>query len=94
MDPEGKETDTTSQTTYVRFYDSYVPPHRAPSALTTDYVKNTLGFKGSELPPHDMNTVTVPGAAAAWVDTVEKLGSGKLTLEEVLAPAIDLAENG
>jgi gamma-glutamyltranspeptidase/glutathione hydrolase len=57
-------------------------------------VKNTLGFKGSELPPLDLNAATVPGAAAAWVDTVEKLGSGKVTLEEVLTPAIDLAENG
>lgn len=43
---------------------------------------------------HDLNAVTVPGAAAAWVDTVEKLGSGKVTMEEILSPAIDLAENG
>jgi hypothetical protein len=34
------------------------------------------------------------GAAAAWVDTVEKLGSGKLTVAEVLEPAIRLAEEG
>lgn len=34
------------------------------------------------------------GAAAAWVDTVEKLGSGKLTMADVLAPAIRLAEEG
>jgi gamma-glutamyltranspeptidase len=38
--------------------------------------------------------VTVPGAAAAWVDTVEKFGSGKLSVAEVLAPAIRLAEEG
>ena len=38
--------------------------------------------------------MTVPGAAAAWVDTVEKFGSGKITLNEVLAPAIQLAEEG
>lgn len=34
------------------------------------------------------------GVAAAWVDAVENLGSGKLTLAEVLAPAIKLAEEG
>ena len=34
------------------------------------------------------------GAAAAWVDTVEQLGSGKLTMADVLAPAIRLAEEG
>lgn len=34
------------------------------------------------------------GAAAAWVDAVEKLGSGKLTVAEVLEPAIRLAEEG
>jgi gamma-glutamyltranspeptidase len=34
------------------------------------------------------------GAAAAWVDAVETFGSGKLTVAEVLAPAIRLAEEG
>ena len=34
------------------------------------------------------------GAAAAWVDTVERLGSGTLTIGDVLAPAIRLAEEG
>jgi gamma-glutamyltranspeptidase len=34
------------------------------------------------------------GAAAAWIDTVEKLGSGNVTIAEVLAPAIRLAEEG
>ena len=34
------------------------------------------------------------GAAAAWVDTVEKFGSGKVTVAEVLEPAIRLAEEG
>lgn len=36
----------------------------------------------------------VLGAAAAWVDTVEKFGSGKLSVAEVLEPAIRLAEEG
>ena len=34
------------------------------------------------------------GAAAAWIDTVEKFGSGKLTIGDVLEPAIRLAEEG
>jgi gamma-glutamyltranspeptidase / glutathione hydrolase len=38
--------------------------------------------------------VTVPGAASGWVDTVEKFGSGKLTLEQIMMPAIELAEEG
>lgn len=39
-------------------------------------------------------SVTVPGAAAGWVDTVEKFGSGNLSLEMILQPAIDLCEKG
>ncbi|KAH8701890.1 gamma-glutamyltranspeptidase [Talaromyces proteolyticus] len=38
--------------------------------------------------------VTTPGAAAGWVDTIEKFGSGKLSLEQILSPAIELAEEG
>jgi gamma-glutamyltranspeptidase / glutathione hydrolase len=34
------------------------------------------------------------GAAAAWVDTVETFGSGKLGMAEVLEPAIRLATEG
>ncbi|KAK0707878.1 nucleophile aminohydrolase [Lasiosphaeris hirsuta] len=39
-------------------------------------------------------SVTVPGAAAAWADIVERFGSGAVSLSQVLAPAIELAENG
>lgn len=41
---------------------------------------------------HSVHTVTVPGAAAAWADTVSRYG--RLPLTEVLAPAIRLAEQG
>jgi gamma-glutamyltranspeptidase / glutathione hydrolase len=41
-----------------------------------------------------VHTVTVPGAAAGWVDTVEKFGSGKLSMEQILTPAIELGEEG
>lgn len=49
---------------------------------------------GPSIPLTNLNSVTVPGAAAAWFDTVEKLGSGKVSLKEVLEPAIRLAEEG
>ena len=32
----------------------------------------------SGLPPLSAHTVTVPGAVAGWVDTVETFGSGKV----------------
>lgn len=48
----------------------------------------------AKIPTESALAVTVPGAAAGWVDTVEKFGSGKLTLEQILTPAIELAEEG
>jgi gamma-glutamyltranspeptidase / glutathione hydrolase len=41
-----------------------------------------------------IHSVTVPGAAAGWVDTVERFGSGKLSMEQILAPAIKMGEEG
>ena len=52
------------------------------------------GITGRSIPLTDLNCVTVPGAAAAWVDSVETFGSGKLSIAEVLEPAIRLAEEG
>ncbi|CAG5131426.1 unnamed protein product, partial [Candidula unifasciata] len=40
------------------------------------------------------HSVTVPGAPAAWVDTVTQFGSGQLSLSEILRPATELAEVG
>ncbi|KAI9462441.1 gamma-glutamyltranspeptidase [Lactarius psammicola] len=65
---------------------------RAPEKLSIEYLRSR-GITG-EVPPTDLNSVTVPGAAAAWVDTVEVFGSGKLSVAEVLEPAIRLAEEG
>ena len=36
----------------------------------------------------------MPGAAAGFCDTVSKFGSGNLTLAQILAPAIEYAEEG
>lgn len=64
---------------------------RAPAALTLDRLKKE-GFLADELPPYHAHTVTVPGACAGWCDLIEKHGS--LSLSEILAPAIRLAEEG
>lgn len=49
---------------------------------------------GPEIPLTNMNSVTVPGAASGWIKTVEEFGSGKVSMQEILAPAIRLAEEG
>ncbi|KAJ1952086.1 hypothetical protein EC988_003745, partial [Linderina pennispora] len=67
---------------------------RAPSALTIDTLKDRFGITGDEVPARSVHAVTVPGAAAGWVDTVEAFGSGKVTLAEVLQPAIEMCEEG
>lgn len=66
---------------------------RSPKALTIEVARKN-GAVGRQLHETDLNSVTVPGAAAAWVDTVSKFGSGKVTFEDVMAPAIRLAEEG
>ncbi|KAJ3515269.1 hypothetical protein NLJ89_g1863 [Agrocybe chaxingu] len=65
---------------------------RAPANLSIDYLL-ARGVKG-RIPLTDLNSVTVPGAAAAWLDTIEKFGSGKVSVADVFAPAIRLAEEG
>ena len=45
------------------------------------------------LNPYSALCVTVPGAAALWEDLVVRYGSHKLTLMDVLAPAVDLAQS-
>ena len=47
---------------------------------------------GEELSPLSALCVTVPGTAAAWEAATERWG--KKSLREVLAPAIELAEEG
>ncbi len=64
---------------------------RAPAALTLDRLKKE-GINSDELPPFHAHTVTVPGACAGWCDLIEKHGS--LSMSEILAPAIRLADEG
>jgi hypothetical protein len=70
---------------------------RASAKSTLEAVRKDLGLKDGEagnIPETSVHAVTVPGAAAGWVDTIERFGSGKLTMEQILAPAIELAEIG
>jgi gamma-glutamyltranspeptidase len=72
---------------------------RSASKVTLEQLCDDLGLadkgrKGGKIPWRSVHGVTVPGAAAGWVDTVEKFGSGKLSLDKILAPAIELADTG
>ena len=62
---------------------------RAPMLLTLERLKKE-GL--AELPPYHPYTITVPGACAGWFDLIEKHGTR--SMQEVLVPAIRLAEEG
>ena len=60
-------------------------------------MRKDLGLRKGEkgtIPMSSVHAVTVPGAAAGWVDTVTRFGSGKVNMDEILAPAIELGEQG
>src|SRR5690349_10450215 len=62
---------------------------RAPRALNLDHFKK----KGiGSMPDFGMEPITVPGAVDGWVSLLEKYGTMKLA--DLLAPAIEYAENG
>ncbi|MHA1370148.1 MAG: gamma-glutamyltransferase [Promethearchaeota archaeon] len=63
----------------------------APAALTLDEITRLHGRVHS-IPVTSPHAVTVPGAAAGWIDTVKSFG--RLEMREILKPAIDLAEHG
>lgn len=70
---------------------------RSSGNVTLDQLRKDLKLdpaSKSGIPMTSPHAVTTPGAAAGWVDTVEKFGSGKLSLEQVLTPAIELGEEG
>ncbi|WVR09625.1 gamma-glutamyltransferase [Kwoniella sp. DSM 27419] len=66
---------------------------RSPKALTLEHLQ-AQGITGDAIPLNNLNSVTVPCAAAGWLKTVEEFGSGKLSMKEILAPAIRLAREG
>jgi len=61
---------------------------RAPAGLTVEKL-HEQGIT-DKMPARSVHTVTVPGAAAGWVDTIERHGT--LSMKEILQPAIDLAK--
>ncbi len=63
---------------------------RAPAGLTRERILRE-GLSPA-LPPYHPLTVTVPGACAGWCDLLERHGT--LSMAEILAPAISLAESG
>jgi gamma-glutamyltranspeptidase / glutathione hydrolase len=63
---------------------------RAPAALSLERLQRE-GF-GEELPPFHPYTITVPGACAALFDLNERFG--RLSMAEILTPALHLAEEG
>ncbi|KAF2726282.1 gamma-glutamyltranspeptidase [Polychaeton citri CBS 116435] len=70
---------------------------RSGSEQTLEQIRQDLGLKDGqkgEIGMESVHSVIVPGAAAGWVDTVQKFGSGKVSMDEILAPAIQLAEEG
>ena len=70
---------------------------RSSHNSTLERMRSDIGLRAKEsgiIPMSSVHSVTTPGAAAGWVDTVEKFGSGNLSLEQILTPAIELGEEG
>ncbi|KAH3900432.1 related to gamma-glutamyltranspeptidase [Saccharomycodes ludwigii] len=69
---------------------------RSPKELTIDRVlQASEGNKEMTRIPFDsVHSITVPGTVAGWLDSIDKFGSGKVSLAQILQPAIDLCENG
>jgi len=62
---------------------------RAPYAASLETFRN-LGYR--EMPGVGIHTVTIPGTLDGWCSLLDKYGT--MSLAQVLAPAIELAENG
>ncbi|KAA8649828.1 hypothetical protein EYZ11_004153 [Aspergillus tanneri] len=70
---------------------------RYAANATLEKVRKDLNLspgEAGEIPMTSPLATTTPGAAAGWVDTIERFGSGKLSLEQILLPAIELGEEG
>ena len=64
----------------------------APQAWTPEYFKRKYGDGAQTPPKRGIDSVTVPGAVASWVAMSERFG--KLAFEDLLQPAIEIAECG
>lgn len=64
----------------------------APQTWTPEYFKRKYGADAKTPPKRGMDSVTVPGAVASWVALSERFG--KLSFEDLMQPAIEMAERG
>ena len=64
----------------------------APQAWTPGYFQSKYGAGATTPPKRGMDSVTIPGAVSAWVALSERFG--KLPFEDLLQPAIEIAERG
>ena len=64
----------------------------SPAAWTPDYFRRKYGSDAQQPPMRGWDSVTVPGAVAAWVALSERFG--KLPFADLIAPSIDIAERG
>ena len=64
----------------------------APQTWTPEYFKRKYGDNAQTPPKRGIDSVTVPGAVASWVAMSERFG--KLPFEDLLQPAIEIAERG
>ncbi|KAF4120097.1 gamma-glutamyltranspeptidase / glutathione hydrolase [Geosmithia morbida] len=70
---------------------------RSGAKYDIDKVRGALGLKDGDrgnIPMTSIHAITVPGAPAGWFDTHQNFGSGKVSMSDILAPAIKLAEKG
>ncbi|CAF3203193.1 unnamed protein product [Rotaria sp. Silwood2] len=66
---------------------------RCPKNLTLEKLRQ-MGITEKNIPFNNLNSVTVPGAVDAFIQTIKLFGSGNLSLNEIFTPAIRLAEDG
>ncbi|NQS99353.1 MAG: gamma-glutamyltransferase [candidate division Zixibacteria bacterium] len=83
---------------YLAEYDSSIAVdgrETAPGKARRDmYIDKETGLPDSELSRYGILAGGVPGAVASLCLALEKYGSGAVDLQRILAPAIELAENG
>lgn len=66
---------------------------RSPLSLSYDMLAHELQKLGrTDLPPHGMLPISVPGAVDGWFELHKKFGS--LPMADILKPAISYADNG
>ncbi|OUL98880.1 gamma-glutamyltransferase family protein [Variovorax sp. JS1663] len=64
----------------------------SPAAWSPEYFQRKYGKDARTPPQRGIDSVTVPGAVRAWVELSEHFG--KLGFEDLMAPAVEIAERG